>query len=81
MDVIERVARVLAGQFYSRNAGGAAGSEPAAELVDENWRDFSDDAIAVMKTLRGATPAMNAAGDADTWHRMVEAALEEEGVD
>ena len=77
MDVIERISRVLAGQFYSRNAGGAAGSEPAADLVTDNWRDFRDDAIAVLKTLREPTDEMAAAGDQHTWHDMVEAALHE----
>ena len=76
MDLVERVARVLAGQFYSRNAGGAAGSEPASELVDAQWHDFTDDAVAVLKTLREPTPVMAAAGDPAMWHRMVEAALD-----
>lgn len=75
MNVIERVARVLAGQFYSRNAGGT--EEHAADLVDREWPHFAADALAVMKTLREPTAEMAAAGDAVSWHRMVEAALED----
>jgi hypothetical protein len=68
---------VLAGQFYSRNAGGAAGEEPAAELVDEQRRDFADDALAVLKTLREPNDRVAEAGDAAVWHRMIDAAIAE----
>jgi hypothetical protein len=78
MTLVERIARVLAGQFYSRNAGGAAGMEPAAELVDGQWLDFVDDAVAVLKTLREPTDDMSAVGDREAWHRMVEHALKRE---
>lgn len=77
MTLIERIARVLAGQFYSRNAGGAAGDEPAADLVDEQWPDFADDAMAVLRTLREPNAAVARAGDATIWHHMVDAAIAE----
>jgi hypothetical protein len=79
MTLIERIARVLAGQFYSRNAGGAAGDEPAASLVDQQWPDFADDALAVLRTLREPNATVARAGDAATWHHMVDAAIAEAG--
>lgn len=75
MELIERVARVLAGQHYSRNAGDAAGTESAAEIVDQCWGEFTGDALAVLKTIREPTEAMAFEGDEQTWHRMVEAAI------
>ena len=60
--VIERVARVLAGQRISAN--GEGGSCSAGDEVDVAWRDHVDDAIAVLKTLREPDAAMARAGDA-----------------
>ena len=34
--VIERVVRVLAGQYFSKNAAGAAGDDSASVLVKQN---------------------------------------------
>jgi hypothetical protein len=83
VQIIERVARVLAGQHYSRNAHGEGPSGvPAADLVDMHWRDYEDDALAVLKTLREPEPEMCAAGDAaggdaaTIWEAMVRAAIE-----
>jgi hypothetical protein len=77
LDVVERIARVLAGRRLSANAEGEDAS--AADEVDAVWRDYRDDAIAVLHTLREPDPAMAAAGDAETWEKMVEAALSEAG--
>jgi hypothetical protein len=74
-DVVERIARVLAGQRLSANARGE--EETAAGAVDHAWRDYRDDALAVLRTLREPDPAMAAAGDPDVWEAMVEAALHE----
>ena len=63
MEIVERISRVLAGQFFSRNADGAAGDEDASVLVDSNWPDFRDDAIAVLKTLRAPPPALSNEND------------------
>ena len=71
---IERIARVLAGQQISANAGGD--EESASDIVDDAWRDRLDDARAVLKTLREPDQAMAAAGDPAVWERMVLAALE-----
>ena len=72
---IERIARVLAGQRLSLNAEGEARS--AADAVDAVWRDYRDDAIAVLKTLREPDGTMAAAGDADIWEAMILAAIRE----
>ena len=75
LSLIERIARVLAGRAVSANAEGDESS--AARLVDSTWRDHRDDALAIIHTLREPDPAMAAAGDVETWERMVEAALAE----
>ena len=71
----ERIARVLAGQRISANAGGDA--ESAGEQVDLAWRDYLADARAVLRTLREPDRKMAAAGDPAVWERMVLAAIEE----
>jgi len=75
LSLVERIARILAGWRVSANAEGDARS--AAELVDSTWRDYRDDALAVIHTLREPDPAMAAAGDVRMWERMIEAALAE----
>jgi hypothetical protein len=72
-DVVERVARVLAGQRLSANAHG--GDVSAGDAVDASWLHYRDDAIAVLKTLREPDEAMASAGDPAVWERMVLAAL------
>jgi hypothetical protein len=70
---VERIARVIAGQRISANAKGV--EEAAASAVDSAWRDYCDDAVAILRTLREPDPAMAAAGDERVWEAMVEAAL------
>lgn len=75
--IVERIARVLAGQRLSSNA---AGRDPsAADAVDRAWPDHVGDARAVLHTLREPDAAMASVGDVATWERMVLAALDEEG--
>src|SRR3954447_18587269 len=73
--LVERVARVLAGAAHSSNA---EGSDPSAgdqsALV---WREQVKQALAVLHTMREPDDAMAAAGDADAWRKMVEAAIGE----
>lgn len=76
-DVIERIARVIAGRIASINAEGDDAS--AGERVDQEWGAYRDDAISILKTLREPDPAMAQAGDLATWQRMIEAALGEVG--
>lgn len=75
---IERVARVLAGHALSRNAEGDMIS--AGEAVDARWGEYSDAALAILRTLREPSAAMLAVGDADIWDRMIHAAIEDETI-
>lgn len=77
MDVVERIARVIAGRVLSANADGEDCS--ASGEVDSTWRDYREDAVSILRTLREPDPAMAAAGDLATWQRMIEAALSETG--
>lgn len=70
---VERVARVLAGQRISANADGQA--ESAGREVDDAWRDYLDDALAVMRTLREPDGAIAAAGDPRVWEAMILAGI------
>ena len=71
--LVERVARVLAGAAHSSNA---EGSDPSAgDKVDLVWPEHITQAMAVLHTMREPDEAMAAAGDADTWRTMVEAAI------
>ena len=71
--LIERIARVLAGEKLSSNAEGTNGS--AADEVDRTWPDHLNQAQAVLHTMREPDEAMAAAGDTETWRNMVEAAM------
>ena len=73
--LVERIARVLAGAAHSSNA---EGSDPsAAETVDLAWREHINQALAVLHTMREPDERMAAAGDSETWTRMIEAAITE----
>jgi hypothetical protein len=74
-DAIERIARVIAARMASINADGD--DAHAADRVDESWRDYRDDALSILRTLREPDPAMAAAGDVEIWERMIEAGLAE----
>jgi len=71
--LIERIARVLAGEKLSSNAGGSNGS--AGPEVDRTWHEHMSQAQAVLHTMREPDEAMAAAGDTETWRNMVEAAM------
>ena len=62
--VAERIARVLAGQRISINAEGT--EESASPQVEQVWREYLPDAVAVLKTLREPDERMAAAGDVAT---------------
>lgn len=76
MSLVERIARILAARDLSINAEG--GDASAGDKVDAIWRDYREDALSVLRTLREPDPIMAAAGDVDMWDRMVEAALQAE---
>ena len=72
---VERIARVLAGAALSSNA---EGSDPSAGVkIDLAWREHVNQALAVLHTLREPDEDMAAAGDAEMWRRLVEAAIAE----
>ena len=48
---------------------------PPRDEVDSIWRDYREDALSILRTLREPDPAMAEAGDVETWERMIEAAL------
>ena len=74
--VVERVARVLAGAALSSNAEGRDPS--AGRKVDAAWRQHMNQALAILHTMREPDEAQAAAGDAETWRKMVEAAIAEQ---
>ena len=74
-NIVERIARVLAARRLSLNAEGEDAS--ASAEVDAAWPEHREDALAILRTLREPDEAMAAAGDAQIWERMVEAALSE----
>jgi hypothetical protein len=76
MSLVERIARILAARDLSINAEG--GDASAGDKVDAIWRDYREDALSVLRTLREPDPIMATAGDVDMWDRMVEAALQAE---
>ena len=74
-NIVERIARVIAGRVVSINAGGADPS--AGDRIDSIWTDYREDALSIIRTLREPDEAMARAGDVGTWERMIEAALTE----
>jgi hypothetical protein len=72
-NIVERIARVLAGRALSANADG--GDPSAAAEVEAAWPRYVEDAIAVLKTMREPDEAMAAAGDPAVWERMIHAAI------
>ncbi|MEA3053504.1 MAG: hypothetical protein QOG72_2407 [Sphingomonadales bacterium] len=73
LTLVERIARVLAGRAHSINA---EGDDPSAgPNVDETWHEHVQEALSILRTMREPDQVMAAAGDAQVWERMVEAAL------
>jgi hypothetical protein len=75
-NALERVARVLAGMQLSINGDGGGAS--VGLQVDRAWRRHLDAARAVLNSLREPDRRMVAAGDPETWTRMIRAALGED---
>lgn len=75
MEIVERISRVLAGQYFSRNASRSAGGDAASVLVDQNWVDFQEDAVAVLKTLRAPPASLTNENDAALWGLVIQSAL------
>jgi hypothetical protein len=70
---VERIARVLAAQKLSQNGEGMEAH--ASRSVEMEWLDCIGSALAVLKTLREPDAEMAAAGDVETWERMIAAAI------
>ncbi|HWW59420.1 MAG TPA: hypothetical protein VN047_21185 [Sphingopyxis sp.] len=75
---VERVARALAGHALSKNAEGDMTS--ASEAVNALWPEYTDAALAALRTLREPSGRMLAVGDAAVWDRMIHAAIEDETI-
>jgi len=71
--LVERIARVLAGEALSSNGNGSDPS--AADKVDRAWREHLSEAEAVLHTMREPDQTMAAVGDTGMWRNMVEAAI------
>jgi hypothetical protein len=69
----ERIARVLAGAAASSNADGANPS--AGDIVDADWKNHLNQALAVLHTMREPDHLMAETGDPEVWTRMVETAI------
>ena len=54
--LVERIARVIAGRMVSANAEG--GQPSAGPIIDSVWRNYREDALSVIRTLREPDPAM-----------------------
>ena len=75
LSLVERIARIIAARVVSSNANG---DEPSAsERVDATWRDYREDALSILRTLREPDPVMAESGDVAMWGRMIDAALTE----
>ena len=70
MELVERIARVIAGYRLSANADGAECS--AADSVDGLWAAHQDEAIAILKSLREPSPTMLEAGMGGEWGVLIE---------
>jgi hypothetical protein len=70
MELVERIARVIAGYRLSANADGLVGS--AANVVDDEWAAHQDEAVAILKSLRDPSPTMEETGMAQEWKVLIE---------
>lgn len=83
---VERISRVIAAAALSPNGEGPDWSEkgPVSDRVDSVWRQETDRALAILRTLREPTSAMVEAGrsagsdPAEVWNAMVRAAIEQQ---
>jgi len=75
LSAVERIARVLAAERLSVNA---EGYEPSVGVeVDAEWRLYTGQALAVLKTLREPDVVMANAGSPEVWRAMIAAAIDD----
>ena len=70
MELVERIARVIAEHRLSANADGAERS--AGDAVDALWVAHRDEAIAIIKTLREPSPTMVETGIGAEWAVLID---------
>lgn len=70
MELVERIARVIAGYRLSANADGAECS--AADAVDGLWAAHQDEAVAILKSLRAPSPTMLETGMGGEWEVLID---------
>jgi hypothetical protein len=70
MELVERIARVIAGYRLSANADGIVGS--AGDSVDGEWAAHQDEAVAILRSLREPSPTMEETGMAQEWRVLIE---------
>ena len=75
MEVLERTSRVVGVRYFSRNASGIAGDDVASLPIDQNWIDFQDDVVAVLKTFRAPPASITNVKDAALWGLAIQSAL------
>ena len=70
MELVERIARVIAGYRLSSNAEGS--EDNAGPSVDQTWPAHRDEALAILKSLREPSAAMVESGMSGDWQALVE---------
>lgn len=70
MELVERIARVVAGYRLSANADGNVVS--AGDAVDGEWAAHQDEAVAILKSLREPSPTMLETGMGQEWKVLIE---------
>ena len=70
MELVERIARVIAGYRLSANADGFETS--AASSVDRDWSQHQDEAVAILKALRDPSPMMLEVGLGKEWSTLID---------
>lgn len=73
MELVERIARVIAGYRLSSNAEGS--DQRAASYVDGEWPAHRLEALAILKSLREPSQAMVESGMSADWQALVEREL------
>jgi len=70
MELVERIARVIAGYRLSANAEGF--EESAGPSVDLEWAQHQDEAVAILNSLREPSPTMVETGMGHEWSVLIE---------
>ena len=73
MELLERIARVIAGYRLSLNAKGTKAS--AGPSVNGEWHAHLGEALAILKCLREPSDAMVKSGMSGDWRALLEAEI------